>query len=554
MTALEALPPPPASDSNLLAGWDMAFVTSMASVNAELAKQKHWPRAISQADGASSLTATIQNIRLAASDDAAGGTIVLRIDLSNAKATETISGEVQTYECDACTFWTQAELEFIKVPSASTANGKTPPPVQQLSLSSSVSLYPVDFDDPQAPALTAISPLLQKWLDENLGEVAMVFATAVQDLEQCVGGDYGWSLPAALAYSVAIPDHDGKPLPPEDECVFALLGVTAVPKMTGLLPQVRADTLPKGASAAYILSAPLLLSTVVGPAILVGLGGPVDPNLKLVFWGDGKTLTNNATILLPDLDLSDDKGTTADRGTNVRIEQGNLQVSVDGDAIFVSVDTLDFNAGGGFQKVALKFEFGMKLAKVTDGAVYLRPPSDFTGSASTVITDDAIDYQMSATVVCALITAAMAFIPGADEVATGPIKAAENGAISEVTAEGGELAESESASVSETALGELKGALPKLGGYAAALGKKVAIGVGIQVAQLVVCDWPTLLTQAQSLAGADEIQNWAPSLDKIAGAIAGTAWFGSGAQETLHCIDADLNDALVLHLGAGTVQ
>ena len=564
MTALGPVPPKAAIDAGgVLAGWDMAYVTSLATMNAELAKQKFWPRDIKvERPGKPTLTATVNSIRLAADSRAVGGKIVLSIVLSNAKV---LDGSA---DLASCTFTADARLELLtgkapdsRVPDAGQA--KCPFLLKKLTGNSSVRLRdPDDPDEGRLFQLAAIQDPLQAWLDTELMDFAVEFAASLPGLETIAKGALGWALPAGIAYAVAIPTKEDGNLPGEDQCLFALLGSSDLDRMARLQPQVLPEALPTGVEASYVLSARLLLSTMIGPSLLCAIRATNAPRLDITDREMG--LTNFDTIKLPDLDLSSDQKTSifVQTGSNVQIAPGDLHIRIDGDQLIVNQFRMAFTTAAECEAITLAFNYSTGLETASDGTIRLRQPTKYNGSAIIELTDKAFEIQRWTGVVVAIVTALLAVVPGIGEAGSTAAEPVEVGAgaaartLSTTAAtEVAELGSTEVGQIAAQAEKELvaSAAAPALSGFASAFAKKAALVVGIALAQSFICDGPGLLKHYQDLRKAGDIDNWRPSLDEIAQAISGTAWFGSlGAKA--RCTGAEFNDGLILHLAFGAAR
>lgn len=318
-------------------GWHTVAAVTYAEINRAIAASGATPKSFSASSADQAVS--VSNVGFGAwtlAFGGSGGDISMQIATTGGTVTGPFGsgGAVVTLPLAASSFPILVKAQYVPHTSAETLNL-----VLDHQQAVGVGAYSGAAPTPNALANAALRSLLQQWLNENIRDFNMVFASVDLDAKYVDAG-LAWLTPSFRGYAVSEPPSG----PTMDNCVFAVLCL-----VDGELPPsniayaVSPYAIPSGAKAAFLISGQKFLEHMMFaamPAMFANVpAGKSGDYFKIS--DNGFQITNAKALTFNDLKL--ENGNTV----SPNIDPLNFVIQLDGKDLLMSVSDMSFGYTSG---------------------------------------------------------------------------------------------------------------------------------------------------------------------------------------------------------------
>lgn len=395
-----------------LMGWDAVYATTFSKVNEWLAGSGKLPQSFQgSSDGSDSGPAT-------ASGQWGGWQLVSGAPSNLLRAQATVaSGSLQTeagtFDLAGSTWTVQFGLTFSQ--DGSQAGGATTLSLAPATSGDAAPLV-VGFTAPgvTGDAIYALQDIMGKVLPAEVQGLGAAFMSVTLN-NQALAPDQPWLVPTAAGFACELLPGDAR------GGVFAILAMTegrSAASNQWAVDRRVFDAAPEGTNAALVVGPSLVMEQLLTPAMqgLVQGSGASD------FANDGTTVYNVSDMTWGTFTYDEGDGKTSN--IQPRIPKGNIELSLDGGIVHLSMANINFPYPGwkGPGEITIAFDteqfITFDFVLRPDGGLVMAPQTGkFNTSLHVTVTPDAvvIEFQIALNVTLQIL---MAVIGGVVQSAT----------------------------------------------------------------------------------------------------------------------------------------
>jgi len=535
----------------LLGGWDVAYSSTIKTINGEIIAQKSSPTKLDHSTKLGHIKGTFDHWQILEHDGAKGKKISVNVPLHVEKLTlHTAHGDKDFNDMDYV-FEVDVVLAFSVAETLSSGAKKhhlktqAPDPKDGSNSSVQVGVQGTDLIQNYAGVV------LEDWLRANIQKFGHVFAATYTDLTD-KNPVFSKLLPQALSYAIATPSGAivGGQKQKKRPGVFTVLC-----KIDKTLDGTETSTsdlslVPDGAEAGIAVGSHVFLEHLLEPRMVDVMKLKKPAKFDMVH-AEHTTLTNTSEMVFPDFDLSKIAGWSGGQnGVDPKLKPGCFEIQINGTTLILNMIDLTFCDSTGDNRFVLNYQPHFTATMTKAGHLTLNEPVKTKVDASVSLTKAGQDYQIWANaaiqVVVNLVVIILALIPGAEPGAAAVEGAAEATVeTEEVIAEESIIDGSEDAAAESSAEAGLLSNATKEGikNFAKIFAKRLGLGLAIGLSTRVVGDLPTVLAYLRN-----KTANPTPTLHDLANtAMTANLWNGQ-KQGKATCTSVRFNDGLVMGL------